>query len=338
MQDLSDEQLKALEAEGYSPDAGEDPQPLDDQAPLESGAEPLESGEDGQSQRDAQQDDASAQDGGDPRVALQEARQKQREERAARRKYERQLEEMREHSQKLQEALQIQAAQREAWAAQQRGPAPQEDVIDPMGDAPDPLMDPDAYRDWARGQQQMLQEVHQAQQQERQQRQEQARRQQMAQQIDTVAQRHIADFALEVPSAEYQQAETFLIDQRLREYTSAGYPEPYARQEIAREWARVIVQQERSGGNAAKWVYETAKMRGWRPGGQQGVAAPASDPATTLAVRQQQARQTRGTAGSNGAARRGGMTPKDVVSYSAADLATMSADDLAKVYRAFEGQ
>lgn len=138
--------------------------------------------------------------------------------------------------------------------------------------------------------------------------QHQARQQQLAATVDTV-QRHEAEFKAATP--DYQEAVSFMLASRTREFEALGNDAMTAQQLAAQEMAQGALMNAAQGRNPAEIAYRLAKARGYTPKG--------SDPAAKLQTQQ------RGVAASkslgSGGATKGSTSVEALLSMSDEDFA-----------------
>lgn len=174
-------------------------------------------------------------------------------------------------------------------------------------EVPDPIIDPDGFRDYMR-------KLNEAQAERWQQQEQQARAQQRLSQAASLEQQ----FAAATP--DYTQAVQHLHQNRVAELTAYGYGQEQIGQILANDANAIFDNAMAQGKNPAEVLYQAAKMRGWSP----ETAAP--DPAAATArVEAKAAAQ----ANTGSLATAGG--PSTAGQYTMEMLARMPEDELAKL-------
>lgn len=180
-------------------------------------------------------------------------------------------------------------------------------------EVPDPILEPERFKQFQIEQIKAQQEAIQRMEQQRIQEQTYAQRMQTAAQLET-------QFAQATP--DYGDAVKFLVESRERELSLMGHNPDMVRQVLAQEANAIFDQGMAIGKNPAQIMYEFAKMRGWS--GQQATPSPATQPqAQQIEALARAQRNTGSLATAGGPANTGEITVEQLSRMSESELRAM---------------
>lgn len=217
-----------------------------------------------------------------------------------------------EREQRRQEAQRARLYEQNISAMEQRIQAWQQQTLAQQLQTPppDPYESPEQARQRLVQQQNMLQQLHAAEQQRQAQIAQQAHQEQQFQYVTQSVEDYESEFKAQTP--DYDDATDYLLDTQRALLAEAGYPPHVAEQQVA-AWSVSVAQQAlQANKNPAEWAYAMAKRMGYQPKGTGAKAA-----AETLAAMQAGQASSKTLSG-GGAAAKSGTNLKQIASLEGA--------------------